>query len=148
MERVYVYSMEATAEELRQKSSLLGETTFWTATLSSFHVGKGQPADWNDQGSVFSPKGEMRWQRNGDRYKALILVDQALEGLKAVDGDWVEVDEDIYLQDLVEPRVRPQFQEYPHGDVKGILKVKTCMRNGFIVAISPREFQSQSEVEK
>jgi hypothetical protein len=117
---VYVYSICASAKELEEKAIQLGESIFWTADLSNFQMGKGIPLDWSDQGSIFSQMGELRWKRAGEKY-------QALE------------EEVVFLQDLSEPKVRPSFEEYPHGDVAGLLKVKTCKRDGVIVSISPRE---------
>lgn len=136
---VYVYSIEATAKELEEKARQLGEPTFWTANLSDFQMGQGLPEDWSDQGSVFSRTGELRWQRVGEKYQALIFADQALVGMDALEGNWESMEERIFLQDLREPKVRPLFEKYPHGDVAGFLKVKACKRDGVIVSISPRE---------
>jgi len=136
---VYVYSIWATAKELEEKAMQLGEPIFWTADLSNFQMGKGIPQDWSDQGSIFSRMGELRWTRAGDKYQALIFADQVLEGMDILKGNWESEEEEVFLQDLSEPKVRPSFEEYPHGDVAGLLKVKTCKRDGVIVSISPRE---------
>jgi hypothetical protein len=136
---VYVYSICASAKELEEKAIQLGESIFWTADLSNFQMGKGIPLDWSDQGSIFSQMGELRWKRAGEKYQALIFADQALVGLDVLKGNWESEEEVVFLQDLSEPKVRPSFEEYPHGDVAGLLKVKTCKRDGVIVSISPRE---------
>jgi len=145
MPTVHVYSMEVTAKDLEEKARLLGESFFWTTNLSSFKMGKGFPKDWSDQGSIFSSIGELQWQRKGEKYQVLIFADQALEGLDTltVKDEWESVEENIFLQDLSEPKVRPLFEKYPHGNVAGFLKVRTCKRNGMIVCISPREFISK-----
>jgi hypothetical protein len=147
MTTVYVYSIEATAKELEEKARLLGEPMFWTADLSNFKMGKGIPENWNDQGSVFNRMGELRWQRKGEKYQALIFADQPLDGMDPfrIEGNWESVEEMIFLQDLTEPKVRPSFERYPHGDVTGFLKVKTCKRDGAIVSISPRELLPQED---
>lgn len=142
---VYVYSIEATAKELEEKAGLLGEPIFWVADLSNFQMGRGIPENWGDQGSVFNQMGELRWQRKGKNYQTLIFADQPLDGMEALKGIWESVEEKIFLQNLTEPKVRPSFERYPHGDVTGFLKVKTCIRDGVIVSISPRELLSQED---
>jgi len=140
---VYVYSIWATAEELEEKAIQLGEPVFWTADLSTFQMGKGIPRDWSDQGSIFSRMGELRWTRAGEKYQALIFADKALVGMDVLKGNWESEEEEVFLQDLSEPKVRPSFEKYPHGDVAGLLKVKACKRDGVIVSISPREILSK-----
>lgn len=139
MSIVYVYSIWATAKKLEEKAIQLGEPIFWTADLSNFQMGRGIPLDWSDQGSIFSRLGEIRWTREGEMYKALIFADQALEGMDVLMGNWESEEEEVFLQDLSEPKVRPSFKEYPHGDEAGFLKVKICKRDGVVISISPRE---------
>jgi hypothetical protein len=105
-------------------------------------MGKGLPKDWDDQGSIFSQMGELRWQRVGEKYRVLIFADKPLDGMEPLGGDWDAEEKNIYLQDLTEPRVRPLFQKYPHGEVSGSMRAKVCYRNGVIVSISPREILS------
>jgi hypothetical protein len=137
---VYVYSIRATAKELEEKAIQLGEPIFWAADLSNFQMGKGIPQYWSDQGSIFSRMGELRWTRAGEKYQALIFADRALVGMdECIEGNWESEEEEIFLQDLSEPKVRPSFEKYPHGDVVGLLKVKACKLNGVVVSISPRE---------
>lgn len=137
---LYVYSIWATAKGLEEKAMKLGEPIFWTADLSTFKMGKGIPLDWSDQGSIFGRLGELRWTKKGEEYQALIFADQALVGMDVLEGNWESEVEEVFLQDLSEPKVRPSFEEYPHGDSAGLLRVKTCKRDGVIVSISPREF--------
>lgn len=141
MQRVYVYSNESAAIELEEVARKLGETIFWKANLSSFSMSEGTPLDWNDQGSVFSKTGELRWQKKGEKYQALLFLDNPLvePTFSKVDGEWEAEDENIFLQDLNEPRVRPSFNKYPNGTALGRLRAKICRRNGIIVCISPRE---------
>jgi len=82
-------------------------------------------------------------KKKGDIYKVLIFSDQKLNGLDALEGNWESSEEEIFLQDLNEPKVRPLFEKYPHGEGSGRLKVKICKRDGVILAISPREILSE-----
>lgn len=137
---VYVYSIRASAKELEEKAIQLGEPVFWTADLSTFKIGKGIPQDWSDKGSIFSRMGELRWTWAGEKYQALIFADRALEGMdQCLGGNWESEEEEVFLQDLSEPKVKPSFEKYPHGDVAGHLKVKICKRDGVTLSISPRE---------
>ena len=141
MQKVYVYSIESAAMKLEEVARQLGETIFWKANLSSFSMDEGLPLDWNDHGSVFSKTGELRWQKNGEEYRALLFLDNPMvePTFSKIDGEWEAEEENIFLQDLNEPRIRPSFKKYPNGTAFGRLRAKICRRNGMIVCISPRE---------
>jgi hypothetical protein len=142
MTRVYVYSRETDEQGLKSLTGKIGETIFWTAELSRFRVGKAFPDTWAEKGSVFSSTLEIRWQRKGDAFKILIISDRPLDGFLPEegpkDGIWEAEEEKVFLQDLKEPRVNPQFKSYPDGEGQGMMRVMAVRRNGLPVAMSPR----------
>lgn len=144
MTKVYAYSFKADENELQALARKIGETVFWIADLSLFRVGKGLPDRWLDRGSVFGRNGEIRWQRTKDAFKLLIITDtdEPPEGHTPIDGDWQATEELVYLQDLKEPRVNPQFESYPHGKSGGLMRIMAVSRNGVPVMMSPRELIS------
>lgn len=140
---VYAYSFIADEKEIQALSRLMGETVFWRADLSQFRIGKGLPDKWTDRGSIFGENGEIRWQRIGDNFKLLIIIDKDdidLEGRTPMDGNWQAKEEIVHLQDLTEPRVNPQFDSYPHGERRGRLRIMAVCRNDVPLLISPRKF--------
>jgi len=141
--KVYAYSFETDENHLKALARQMGETVFWMSDLSRFQVGKGLPDKWTDRGSIFGKNGEIRWQRTGDTFKLLIItdIDKPLEG--RIDGNWQAKEEQVYLQDLTEPRVNPQFESYPHGESLGKMRILAVRRDGVPVAMSPREFLSE-----
>lgn len=145
MTKVYAYSFEANENDLQALAWQMGETVFWRADLSLFQVGKGLPDRWTDCGSIFSRNGEIRWHRTGDAFKLLIItdIDKPLEGRTPIDGNWQAEEEQVYLQDLKEPRVNPQFKSYPHGESRGKMRIMAVRRNGVPVVMSPRELLSE-----
>ena len=143
MSIVYAYSIARPLNDLKELASQLKEPIFWSASLTDFQIGKGLPKEWLDQGSVFDRTAELRWQTVGEIYNILIFADQKWNGLDSLEGKWQSSEEEIFLQDLNEPKVRPLFKKYPHGAVSGSLKVKICKRDGVIVGISPREILSE-----
>ena len=143
---VHAYSFIADEKEIQALSRLMGETVFWRADLSQFRIGKGLPDRWTDRGSIFGRNGEIRWQRIGDNFKLLIIIDKtdkALEGRNPIEGNWQAEEEIVYLQDLTEPRVNPQFDSYPHGERRGRLRIMTVYRNDVPLLMSPRSFLSE-----
>lgn len=144
---VYAYSFIADEKEIQALSRLMGETVFWRADLSQFRIGKGLPDRWTDRGSIFGRNGEIRWQRIGDNFKLLIIIDKtdkatdkALEGRTPIEENWQAEEEIVYLQDLNEPRINPQFDSYPHGEGRGRLRIMAVYRNDVPLLMSPRKF--------
>lgn len=145
---VYAYWLRGTGQELQSWAALLGSPTyFWVASLAHFQMGEGLPEDWLDQGSVFNTRGELRWWREGEQYQALFFSEQEITELQPLEGEWEawEKDEEVFLQDLAEPQVRPTFDCYPHGAAKGRLSAKVYRRDGVTVWISPRAFVSDQQ---
>ena len=142
MTRVYVYSRETDEQDLKSLARKIGEAVFWTADLSRFQVGKAFPDSWGERGSVFSSTGEIRWQKKGDAFKILVISDRPLDGFSPEegpkDGIWEAKMEKVFLQDLKEPRVNPQFKNYPHGESQGMMRLMAVRRNGLPVTMSPR----------
>lgn len=145
---VYAYWLQGTGRELQNWAALLGPSTyFWVASPAHFHMGQGLPGDWLEQGSVFNRQGELRWWKEGNQYQALFFSEHEIAGLSSLEGQWEvqEKDEEVFLQDLAEPRVRPTFDCYPHGAAKGRLRAKVYRRDGITVWISPRDFMSDQQ---
>lgn len=140
-EEVHAYSFIADEKEIQVLSRLMGETVFWRGDLSQFRMGKGLPDRWTDRGSIFGRNGEIRWQRIGDNFKLLITIDKtdkALDGRTPIEGNWNAEEDIVYLQDLTEPRVNPQFESYPHGERRGRLRIIAVSRNDVPLLMSPR----------
>jgi hypothetical protein len=145
---VYAYWLRGTGQELQSWAALLGSPTyFWVANSAHFQMSEGLPEDWLDQGSVFNTQGELRWWREGKQYQALFFSEQEMTGLQPLQGEWEtqEKDEEVFLQDLAEPRVRPTLDSYPHGATQGRLRAKVYRRDGVTVWISPRDFVSDRQ---
>jgi len=145
---VYAYWLQGTEQELQNWTAFLGSPTyFWAASLAHFHMGQGLPGDWLEQGGVFNRQGELRWWREGEQYQALFFSEQEIRGLRPLEGQWEAQgkDEEVFLQDLAEPRVHPTFGYYPHGVTQGRLRAKVYLRNGMTVWISPRDFVSDQQ---
>ncbi len=137
-----VYAMKDPPEALMARVAVLGEPlVHWTADGAQFLMGVGIPADWKEQGALFGPRGELRWWREGEQHRALLLTDQPIEGLLPVAGEWTVDLQEVDLQDLAEPRVKPNFERYPHGSTKGRLEIRIYYRDGTPVFISPRRLK-------
>lgn len=143
MVKVYAYWLRATGQELKHWARVIGSPTcFWVASLADFQMGQGLPGDWLDQGSMFNTHGELRWWKEGEQYQTVLFSEQEVAGLQLLDGEWEaqDKDEEVFLQDLTEPRVRPTFDRYPHGATAGRLRARVYRRDGVTVWISPRTF--------
>ena len=151
MTRVYVYSRETDEQDLKSLARRMGESVFWMADLSRFQVGKAFPDVFAEKGSVFSSTGEIRWQKKGNAFKIIVISDSPLDGFSSEegpkDGIWEAEEEKVFLQDLKEPRVNPQFKSYPNGESQGMMRVMAVRRNGLTVAMSPRGIEHLLEEE-
>lgn len=141
MDTVYVYPFTCTAEELSQACSgwLKAPLYHWTASPASLNIGKGLPAQWQEQGAVFGPIGEVRWWQEADSYEAILLSDTLLPDRKPTEG-WEAEDASILLQDLTDSRVTPQFIRYPTDQPSGRLRARIYRCQGVIRLISLRGF--------
>lgn len=149
MRAVYAYWLRGRGQELQNWAAFLGSPTyFWVASLAHFHMDRGLPGDWREQGSVFNRQGELRWWKEGNRYQGLLLSEQEITELPSLDGQWEVEEGEVFLQDLAEPRVRPTFDRYPHGVTQGRLRAKVYRRDGITVWISPRDFVSDQQEEQ
>src|SRR5512133_3170252 len=141
MDTIYVYPFTCTAEELSQACSrwLKAPLHHWTASPARLNIGQGMPAQWQEQGAVFGPSGEVRWWQEADGYEAILLSDTLLPDCEPAQG-WEAEDATIRLQDLTESRVTPQFSHYPTGQPTGQLNARIYRCQGVICLISPRGF--------
>lgn len=143
---VYAYWLQPTTEELLQWARALGDKiSFWVADLATFQIGLGLPPAWYDQGAVFNHYGELRWWKERDGYQAILLMEQPVQELQPLEGNWEAKEETIFLQDLTEPRVHPSFDKYPHGSHGGKIQVSVYRQNGVTVWISPRAWVNNEE---
>ena len=141
---VYVYALEGILETLRTWADRLGQPLYhWVADAARLEMGTDVPADWKDQGAVFSPKGELRWRRvaegNALGYQALLLTDAPVDGLSPLPGEWEAKSEEFFLQNLNDRKLKPNFATYPHGAVSGRFRARVYYRDGVATLISPRE---------
>ncbi len=138
----YVYALEELPEDLQSLQIYLGEPLFyWAADGAELRIGTGIPMDRKERGALFGPRGELRWWSEGNRRQALLLADQPVDNLRPVDREWTIEPKEIELQNLTEPRVRPNFETYPHGSAEGHLEVRVYYLEGIPVFISPRQFK-------
>ena len=142
MKQVHVYFLHGSDDELRQKAKVhLGTPIWhWVADPARLEVGEGLPEDWKDQGAVFNERGELRWWRRSNEYEALLVAEALVEGLNPLPGTWRAEPRDLFLQDLREPRVRPNFLAYPDGNPMGKIEVRVCYRDGIAMLVSLRKF--------
>jgi hypothetical protein len=144
----FVYSLrnkiDTSAEDaLREwaNSYLDASLTGWMSTVADFKVLHELPADWYDQGVLFTKTRELRWHRQGTRVEALLLSDLSIEGLRHMSGSWTSEAQQVYLQDLSARHIRPTMRQYPHGSSNGQLSVKIYRRDGITMVLSPRQWQ-------
>jgi len=143
----YVYTFIGGAGTLiRVAREYLGEGVWhWTANPAHLDVREGYPEDWKDQGAVFNERGELRWQREGDGYRALLLTETPTaspsEKLTPLEGDWTVEEQRLMLQNLKEARVHPPFPQYPHGKTSGWIQAFLYKRNGVSMYLSLRTFE-------
>ncbi|HEY65178.1 MAG TPA: hypothetical protein G4O02_11470 [Caldilineae bacterium] len=147
-EQVYIYSLQGPADELRQKAdTYLGTPVWhWVADPARLDVGEGLPETWEDQGAVFNERGELRWWRQNGVYEALLVTEEPVEGLEPLPGTWWGETQHLFLQDLRERRVNPNFSTYPDGKTKGRIEACVCYRDGVAMLVSLRKFVQTSEV--
>ena len=141
-QQVYAYSLEGSAEDLRQwTEEQLGTSMWhWVADPVRLEVGEGLPANWKDQGSTFNERGELRWRRHGDIYEALLITEQATAGPAPLSGSWQAEIQSVFLQNLREQRVNPDFAAYPGGNAARKMEVRICYRDGIATLVSLRKF--------
>ncbi len=139
----FVYYLTGTSEELQRLAQThLGEAVWhWVADAARLTVGEGYPADWKEQGAVFNTQGELCWRALGnEQYEALLLTTKALPNHKVLPGEWTVEEQTLYLQDLREARVLPQFAQYPTGKSTGKIRIRLYRRNGVPTFVSLCEF--------
>jgi len=139
----YVYTFTGNADNLAHiaRQYLGDQVWYWVADPAHLDVRTGYPADWKEQGAVFNAKGELRWHREGDSYRALLLTETLVEGLMALDGEWQVEKQHLFLQDLKEPRVHPQFGSYPTGKTQGRILAYLYKQDDRPVFVSLRVFK-------
>lgn len=138
--KAYVYALHGSSEELRPWLSALEQPlAHWVADPARLTMGTDLPNDWKDQGAIFGPKGELRWWRTETGYRALLLTDEAVSGLSPLPGEWAAEEEMLFLQNLADRRLKPNFSAYPHGDKDGRVRARVYYRDGAVTFVSPRE---------
>jgi len=141
----YVYTFAGSADDLaRLAREYLGDQVWhWVADPAYLDVQAGYPVDWKDQGAVFNAKGELRWYREGSSYRALLLTETPVADLTVLPGEWTVEEQNLFLQDLEEPKVHPQFAFYPSGEPKGRIMAYLYKQNGMPVFLSLRTFEEE-----
>ena len=141
----YVYTFTGNADDLaRLARKYLGERVWhWVADPAHLDVREDYPEDWKGQGAVFNEKGELRWQREESSYQALLLTEAPIEGLTSLPGEWTVDVQTLFLQDLEEPKLNPQFVVYPTSKPKGHLVVHLYRREGMPLFLSLRKFEEE-----
>jgi len=141
----YVYTFVGGADDLvRVAHEYLGKTVWhWVANPAHLDVKPGYPADWQDQGAVFNEQGELRWQREGKNYRALLLTERPVEGLTPLESDWTVEEQRLFLQDLEAAKVHPPFSRYPTGKAQGRIRALLYKRQGMAVYLSLRAFEEE-----
>jgi len=138
----YVYALKDPPDFWTGWVTVLGEPLIhWVADGARLVIDTGIPRDWKERGALFGPQGELRWWHEGEEHRALLLTDQPIEDLAPVEGEWTVEPHEVDLQDLEEPRVKPNFERYPDGSTKGRLEIRIYYRNETPVFISPRRLK-------
>jgi len=139
----YVYAFAGSVDELeRIARKHLGDKVWrWTADPAYLKVESGHPSDWKDQGTVFNERGELRWHREEGDYRALLLTEVPVEDQTPLPGEWTAEKQTLFLQDLEEPKVHPQFGVYPTGKSKGRIIAHLYCRDGMPLFLSLRKFE-------
>ena len=139
----FVYLLKGSAEDLRRVAHMhIGDAVWhWAADTAHLTVGEGYPEAWKDQGTIFSAQGELRWHLlNDGQYEALLLTVKALPNRDPLPGEWTAEERVLYLQDLQEARVLPQFAWYPTRKAAGKIRVRLYRRDGVPTFVSLCEF--------
>lgn len=141
--KVYVYPLEGTAEERKQKAQgFLGSPLWhWVADAAELLVNEGMPTEWKSQGAIFNERGELRWWECDGTYKAVLISENPVSEEEPLPGQWEYTIESVFLQSLKDKRVRPNFAAYPGDKEAGRIEVRMCFRNGMAVFVSPRRFE-------
>lgn len=142
-EKGYVYTLTGSAADLaRVAREHLGEAVWhWVANPAYLDVKTGYPEDWKDQGAVFSEKGELRWCREGETYRALLLTETPAANLSARGDEWEVEEHHLFLQDVQEAKVHPRFPQYPTGKAEGWIAARLYKRRGVAFYLSLRTFE-------
>lgn len=142
------YSLRGQPRDLTAWSDRLGEgLVHWVADTTELTMGAGIPQDWKEQGAIFSEGGELRWWRDGDSYRALLLTDSPVPGLEPLAGIWSRDESPVlfFLQSLGASYLRPTFDRYPHGEPEGRFEAVIYRRDGVVVFVSPRRLLAKKE---
>jgi len=141
----YVYTFSGSADDLsRIAREYLGDSVWhWVADPAHLDVQAGYPEDWKDQGAVFNARGELRWHREGDSYQALLLTEKPVADLRALPGEWTAEKQNMFLQNLEEPKVHPQFETYPTSKPEGHMVTYLYKRDEMPVFLSLRQFEEE-----
>lgn len=141
----YVYTFTGGAADLaRVAREHFGEKVWhWAADPSHLDIKSGFPKDWQEQGAVFNRKGEMRWYREGEKYRALILTESPITTLPPLGEGWKIEEQRLLLQNLQEAKVHPQFSQYPTGKTKGRIVACLYKKQGVTVYLSLRMFEEE-----
>jgi hypothetical protein len=140
---VYVYWLDDQITLPESVISRLGAgLSHWAADTASLTLAPGRPAELRDQGSIFGPRGEIRWWKRGNTYEALAILDEPAPGLQPQEGDWRAHTRTLLLRDLDDRGICPPFGTYPGLGTNARLRVRMCQRDGVAALVSPRSFES------
>jgi hypothetical protein len=147
-DNLFAYSLITGVDGLVKYAGLLPDPAYWAADLATFQIGEGLPGDWKETGAVFCQSSELRWKLNDTGYELLWLCDQPQGELAPLPGDWQSEKQTLRLQNLNEPRLRPQFSLYPHGSPAGEMEARLVLRDGVAVFTSLRRLTPGKEAER
>lgn len=86
--------------------------------LARFHpLTEGLPQNFWEKGQVFSQTAEVRWHKEKEEYKVMLLTEKEFQfkGLFKAPQDFEIEEEDYYLVKPKQAYISPPFSEYPHG---------------------------------
>lgn len=136
----YVYALQGLPESLQPLTEGLGQPIcHWVANMVRLTMGAGVPKDWQEQGAVFGPRGELRWWRDHSSYGVLLLTDEPVESLSPLPGNWTAREEHFLLQNLCDRSLQPNFCLYPYGNMDGRCRCMVYYNNGIAAFVSLRE---------
>lgn len=144
--RGFVYAGTLSERDLKGLLERLKVRVHFAWSLAKLEPGEGPPVDLRDNGTAFSDRCEVRWQRlDEDEFRVLVLSDEDYGDLplSAVEGRWTTETQETRLWNLEEPAINPSFERYPVVNAKKAkLHCRVFYRDGVVLFISPREVLS------
>jgi hypothetical protein len=113
--------------------------------IDRYELGEGLPEEICSEGRAFSDEGEVRWEKNGEEYHVVLLVEKQISkippGLIQDNREWTLEEKlgEVYLVNLGSSQISPKFSKYPKNAEK--LSTKIYLKKNVPTFISLRGFK-------